>query len=333
MVVGRASAFADPRIIELAKTKFVPVTADDWYQRRRQDDEGVFFRKVADQGPRKGAGGSTRQGIYTFTADGTLLEFKNAGQDTEATYDQLQRALKKWASLPEAKRRPGAVEVPPHGRPDEKYSRMPPKDGAILKVNGRILDWKDSYYCRGTCSSIAAMKASRDFLWLTADDVRSLVPEKPETGSKFELPAGIARRIIRFHLVDNTRGEPRFWKKSEVKKNAISLAVMSRQTTPAKDIVGLRLEGIVEMKTDKNDRGYDARLAGEIRYDLLKKVIVTFDMVAVGEHWGDDSVTNGGNRPGKSLYGVAFQLADPTQASQRVSPQAARDWGMYLGKD
>ena len=41
------------------------------YQRRRQDAEGEFFRKVADQGPRKGKGGATRQGIYCFTASGS----------------------------------------------------------------------------------------------------------------------------------------------------------------------------------------------------------------------------------------------------------------------
>ena len=47
-------AFSDPEIIKLATEDFVPVTGDDWYQRRRQDAEGEFFRKVADQGPRKG---------------------------------------------------------------------------------------------------------------------------------------------------------------------------------------------------------------------------------------------------------------------------------------
>ena len=50
-MAGRVSAFADREIIRLAAEDFVPVTADDWYQRRRQDAEGEFFRKVADQGP------------------------------------------------------------------------------------------------------------------------------------------------------------------------------------------------------------------------------------------------------------------------------------------
>ena len=61
--MGRALTWADPKIIDLAQNHFIPVAADDWYQRRRQDDEGEFFRKVADQGPRKGQGGGTRQGM------------------------------------------------------------------------------------------------------------------------------------------------------------------------------------------------------------------------------------------------------------------------------
>src|SRR6478672_1245892 len=67
----------------MATEDFVPVTADDWYQRRRQDAEGEFFRKVADQGPRKGEGGSTRQGIYCLTAAGQLLNYKNAAHAAE----------------------------------------------------------------------------------------------------------------------------------------------------------------------------------------------------------------------------------------------------------
>ena len=39
-MAGRAFAFADPEIIRLAQTAFVPVSADDWYQRRRKDAEG-----------------------------------------------------------------------------------------------------------------------------------------------------------------------------------------------------------------------------------------------------------------------------------------------------
>src|SRR5688572_8479416 len=98
-------------MIRMATENFIPVTGDDWYQRRREDAEGEFFRKVANQGPRKGEGGTTRQGIYCLTADGKLLAYKNAGQDPAAMRDVLRSALKAYWRLPEAQRKPGAVQV------------------------------------------------------------------------------------------------------------------------------------------------------------------------------------------------------------------------------
>ena len=87
-------------MIRLATKEYVPATGDDWYERRRRDEEGTFFRKVADQGPRKGVGGGTRQGIYCLTASGKLLAYKNA-QDASVMREALEQGLKRWkASLP-----------------------------------------------------------------------------------------------------------------------------------------------------------------------------------------------------------------------------------------
>src|SRR5262245_23879956 len=120
-------------MIRLATDKFVPVSADDWYQRRRSDAEGEFFRKVADQGPRKGKGGSTRQGIYCFTASGKLLAYKNA-QDAKVMLETVRQALKRFEALPEVERKAGAVKVPDHGKVDARYARTPPEGGHILRA-------------------------------------------------------------------------------------------------------------------------------------------------------------------------------------------------------
>ena len=150
---------------------------------------------MASQGPRKGAGGSTRQGIYTFTADGDLLEFKNAGQDVVATRDQLERALKKWKALPSVKTKPGVVTVPEHGKLDAKYSRTPPVNGQIVKVYARILDVKDNGFCRGTCESAGGMKVFR-----CAYQQRRLcrgLRLQQEIGSRWNAAAGKQRNLAR----------------------------------------------------------------------------------------------------------------------------------------
>src|SRR5262249_54695252 len=151
----------------MATDDYVPVAADDWYQRRREDAEGQFFRSVADQGPRKGEGGATRQGIYCFTADGQLLAYKNAGQNPDVMRDTLRQGLREWQRLPEQRRKPGAVTVADPGTLDPQYARTPPPGGLIVNVYTRILDHEQGDLCRGTCSVRGGEAAARDHLWMT----------------------------------------------------------------------------------------------------------------------------------------------------------------------
>src|SRR5262249_1945889 len=151
---GRALAFSDDEIIRLATEAYVPVAADDWYQRRRDDAEGKFFRSVADQGPRKGQGGSTRQGIYVFTADGPLLAHKNAGQAPDGMRDVRRQGLRAWQKLPEERRKPGAVQVDEPGKADPRYTRPPPPGGLIVNVYTRALDRGKGEWRRGTSKAL-----------------------------------------------------------------------------------------------------------------------------------------------------------------------------------
>src|SRR4051812_39341647 len=164
-------------MIRMASQDFVPVAGDDWYERRRDDAEGEFFRKVASQGPRKGEGGSTRQGIYCLTADGKLLAYKNAGQAPDVMRETLRQGLREWARLPESRRKPGAVKVDALGRADPQYARTAPPGGLFVKVYTRILDRKGGAdeMCRGTCSTPGGDKAARDHLWLTAAEWKAMI--------------------------------------------------------------------------------------------------------------------------------------------------------------
>lgn len=75
-MLDRESTFAQPEIVELLKTKFIPVALDQAYQRRQQDREGEFYRQIAGQGPRNDFNGTT-QGFYVATPDGQLLLYNN----------------------------------------------------------------------------------------------------------------------------------------------------------------------------------------------------------------------------------------------------------------
>jgi hypothetical protein len=323
------STFADPEVIRLVRESYVPVAGDDWYQRRRQDPEGEFFRHVADQGPRKGEGGSTRQGIYLLTANGRLLAYRN-NRDPDVMRAMLQDGLRAWQKLPDDERRPGAVTVAPPGKADPRYERTPPPGGLVLNVYTRILD-RDAggRFSRGTCRVQGGAEAAHDHLWLTEAEWRSLIPAAPKAGESFPVPRRLMLRILRFHLVDNTRGEPPAWSLGQLRKAEMKLTV--QETGPAG--LKLRLDGSALLATaadpDRADRGFDVRLLGYLHYDVRRKVIDRFDVVAVGDHWGESRLTRGA-RPGRQPLGVAFGLTGGDTPADRVPPQWVREVRRYM---
>lgn len=333
-MAGRALAFSHPEIVRLAKERFVAVACDDWYQRRRNDAEGKFFRGVADQGPRDGRDGATRQGIYALTADGTLLSYRNAGQSPEATLDALRAALHQWERLPESRRAPAAVKVPDPGPLDGGYTRKPPAGGVVVNVFTRALDEMPSGDVKpsAVCKVGGGAEAARDHLWITRDECKALAPAGLTPGQSFAMPQSLALRLVRFHLVDDTRGEPPFWRARDVRRNDLQLTVASVESGTMK----LRLTGSVLLATDANagraDRGYDASVAGDLTFDLQRQALATFDVVVLGNHWGEGTFTRGA-RPGRQPLGIVFQLADGRSPGDGVPPQAARDLGEYLSAD
>jgi hypothetical protein len=316
-------------MIKLATKTYVPVAADDWYQRRRIDDEGEFFRKVADQGPRKGVGGSTRQGIYCFTASGKLLAFKNA-QNAEVMLETLKLGLRRWNALPAAERAAGAVKVPAPARVDPTYARTPPEGGLILRSYTRILDRDEKgRYSRGECERAGGDRAARDHVWLNKAEWQSLIPAEPRKGDRFGMPQAIGRRLLRFHLLDNTRGEPNAWAPGDVRQSDLTWVV--RDVTEGSIDLELTGKALLATAADpmKAARGYDVALTGQLRYDRAKKAVTRLDITAAGDHWGHGTYTRGA-RKGRTPLGVSFELVAGKQPAERIPPQGAREANAYF---
>jgi hypothetical protein len=341
-VLDRESTFSNPQVVKLLQDRFITVAADDWYERRRDDEVGKFFVGVANQGPRKGEGGSTRQGIYCFSASGKLLAFRN-NRDPETMLGEFNKALAKYDALPADERKAGAFEVPKLAAAtlDRRYTRKPPEGGIVVRVMTRALERDEAGHCK-TCTASGTSQygllTSQDHLWLTRDEWMSLLPKEATVGKSFEMPKPLAMRIARFHLVDNTRGEPPMWKSSEVGSCEMTLTVVEATATRVK----LRLDGKALLSTTgglpkgdtiaKYARGYDAALLGYLEFDRAKPAVTRFDVVALGDHWGESELTRNA-RAGRAPLGVAMQLADGKQASDAVPPQAARDRGGYFAAE
>lgn len=294
-MLDRASTFADPEIVSLLKTSFVPVAIDQAYQRQQKDTEGEFYRKIAGQGPRRDFQ-STTQGFYIATASGDLLLYNN-NRDVEKVRGLMQQKLREFAS-----RSTSGAEVSKitPAKVDPRFNLSPPDGGLVVRVRAKVLDGYEPTTDRW--KTIFQTALSRDNLWTSKSEQESLV--------NGIVPASLQERIARYHLVDNTRGEPPMWKKDEIRK--INMTLRDGQ-----------LKGAAHLETDRGDRGYKAELLGVV--EIKQGKVVRFDVVALGEFWGDGPFT-GGAPKGNFPLAISFTLADGQDVADRLPPEAARGW-------
>ena len=292
-MVDRASTFSDPQIIELLQEKYVPVAIDQWYQRKQRDAEGDFYRKVAGQGPRNDFNDTT-QGFYVATAEGQLLGFNN-NRGSERVLGLLERSLNEF--------RPGGqglAALKALTATDPRYARQPPEGGLVVRVMSKVLGGYDEPDRER--EEIFQSAIGRDNLWIRGDEHQALVEGR--------VPDSLATRIARFHLIDNTRGEPPMWAVKDIRRLELTLNEG-------------RLRGSLLLETSDGRRGYEAELLGFVESEGDK--VTRFDVVAKGQFWGEGRYTRGAPK-GKFPLAIAFKLADGQDLADGVPPQGTKGW-------
>jgi hypothetical protein len=300
--MDRASVFSDDEVIELLEKRFIPVAVDEWYHVRRKDAEGDLYRKVVYQ--REGLDPKedrTTQGLYIFHPDGRLIRGWN-NRDAAKVKRFLKEALE--AGAPSDGRELPAAE-------DPRFARSPGEGGIVVDVFTRVVeaDWTEA---RDEWQAVSRAATGRDHLWIREREAGLLAGGK--------MPEELARRIARFHLVDNTRGEPPHWSPDEIRGSEWRLI----PDGPGR----YRIEGRIALATKNQGRWYEASLGGLVESQEGK--LRRFDLVARGRFHGEGRYTRGAP-PGKFTLGIAFQLAEGPDAA-RVPPQGARDFAEYYGK-
>ncbi len=289
-MIDRASILADQRVLAQLRADYIPVAIDQANQRRQKDTEGDFYRKIASQGPRNDFRNGTTQGFYLASPDGNLLAYTN-----HRGPDRMLRTLR--TANARAVKEAEPVE---RTRTDKRYAFTAPEGSAVVRVNGKVLGGYDE--ARNRHEAIMRSAISRDNFWITADEQKVLA-----AGT---IPQAMQSRLLRYHLVDNTRGEPPMWRSGEIRNAGLRL----------KD--GL-LTGRVRFATKSGDRTYDAVLRGHLEFKGTK--LTRFDLVASGTFKGEGRYTR--NAPKKPFpYAVTFRLADMKDIADGVAPQAARGW-------
>jgi hypothetical protein len=291
-VWDRASTFADDRVVELLQTKFIPAAVDCWYLDRAKDAAGEFYKKVVSQRQPFEPGKRSTQGFYIVAADGTLLRGWN-NRNVPRMREYLEKVVKDF--------KPVESEALDAAR-DARFRRPLPDGAVVVDVYAKILEgtWSeppDEY------AKVIRAATGRDHLWILKDEIEALTAGR--------MPDRLARRIARFHLVDNTRGEPPHWSSAEIKDLRL-------------DLKDGRLTGTAKLATDK--RTFDAALTGivEVRDGRLAR----FDLVAKGAFEGEGPFTKFAP-DGPFTLGIAFTVSKGGEAS-KVPPQGARDLRGYL---
>jgi len=295
-VWDRASTFADDRVIELLREKFIPLAVDCWYYDRSKDAAGEFYKKVVSQREAFRPGVRSTQGFYAFAPDGSLLRGWN-NRNVPRMREYLEKALKDF--------KPGESEEIKGAR-DPRFARALPEGAVVVDVFTKILeaDWPPT---DDEMVKPLRVATGRDHLWILKDEVESLAAGK--------MPEKLARRIARFHLVDNTRGEPPHWDATEVGDFNLSLG-------------NGRLSGRARLLSKDKDRAFDAGLVGRIEFKDGR--LTKFDLLARGFFRGEGRYTMNGPK-GKFTLGVAFAIAREGEAA-KVAPQGARDLKDYLDR-
>jgi hypothetical protein len=289
-VLDRESTFADPEIVELLKTKFVPVALDQWYTRRQQDTEGEFYRKIAAQGPRNDFTRTT-QGLYIADPAGKLIAFNN-NRGPERIRALLHRAIAEYS--------PPTVEPLAAETIDRKFNPQLPDGALVLRSSAKVLSGYEPTEDRWR--QIFQNAVSRDNVWVTEEEQQQLLSGR--------VPRSLALRIARFHLVDNTRGEPPTWRVDEVRKLEVSVEQG-------------QLHGSIHLETDDHRRGFEAELTGAI--DRTGGAITRFDILVEGQFWGTGTYTMEPPQ-GKFPLSIAFRLADGSDIADAIPPHASRGW-------
>lgn len=334
-MLGRALGFSDPEVIRILKENFIPVVGDDWYQRRRKDDVGKFFRSVVDQTWKAGKwddnGGDNRQGIYCFTPSGRMLtEMKNIGANPAELRGLLQGAVASWNRLSADDRRPGAVQVGAVAF-DPGFHRPVPPNTLVLREYQRALrrsaDGKLSAH--DFTFHEAPVWAQRDRAWVLESEWKAMVPSAPVAGATVEIPAALKSRLIRYHFVEALIGEPGTWAPQHLLSAPLKLTVNSVSEAS----IRFHLEGPVQLATGLDPAaarcGLDGNVAGVLTYNRAKKAFDRFDLVLVADCWGALNGHNAVSREGRNPVGFVFELGTGADVDN-VPPQGARVLQSYL---
>lgn len=294
--MDRGSVFSDPQIIARLKSEFIPVVGNTHeIQNGRSRARDWFMGMAALVNPRV-KDNVTAQGFYVAGPDGTPYGFNN-NRSVERVSRLMDNALKDWRAKPPRPIEIGAEELA------TPYAPKLPDGGLSARVFARISPLPPG------CGELNKAPA-QDHMWIYPAESAAIASAKPGADGSIQLPATLVTRIVRFHLVDNVRGEPDFWGPAEIVRSDF-VARRSRSDGP------VLFSASYSMRTSDGGRGMEGRLEG--RFDIASGKVSSFKAYGEAQAWGAGTYTPD-PPPGRFPIKFAF-LTVSDAVSKAVPPQ------------
>jgi hypothetical protein len=309
---------------------FVALALDTYFRGNSQELE--FCQKVR-------AGGNhlvvATAGGRTLSKDGLRLRKRD-----------LESVLQEYARLPKEQRTP-PLEDTARAQPAKRAVPQPPAKGLIIRGyctflrrddKGRVVRAAEYYYKENPDRWLAETQS--DLLWLTESEWKSAIPADPRPGDRREVAQAIQKRFYSTIAIEYMDGSVN---SLPTRKNTMTLTV--ERVDDGKIVQ--RLDGYAHLGKERDDklrskphtRGCEVRVLGYVHYDRKKKAIVRFDLVGVGQAWGNKMDYIGreirlGQYPW--MYGIACELVTGDTPQDRIPPYNLLHYnstGPYFGKN
>lgn len=279
-------------MIKILQTQVIPAVGNTHELQNQKFEASKWFMEMATSVNSRVKDGVTAQGFYVAGADGKGYGFNN-NRTPDRVIDFLQRGMAGFKKDPPAK-----VEITDDAV-NSKFARVADPSVSILQVYSRIKPMPQG------CDELN-QNIGREFLWIYPEEIQAI--------RENSLPSSLSRRLVRFHLVDNIRGEPEMWKPGEIKRSDFSLKRLGSNR--------YAITGSFSMNAGA--RGLEGTLEAEMTLHPKEDRIAGFKGFASTTAWGAGAYTP---RPPAGKFPILFAIVPATADYAKVTPPTGALYG------
>lgn len=264
---------------------------------------------LREQLKQHGDEGNTAQGLYVVGADGKFYGWIN-NHDIGEVRKFLEHGITQFRSEPSQTVQVSQSEI------NEKFSMAPSPTTSVVRIYTRIRPVPAG-------ADVLNNGIGRDHLWVLEREVQQISDPSHDDGRLFSLPSPLVARLVRYHLIDNVRGEPDMWSGEEIAKSNFSARYIGSNATGKT----YEFRGDFAQRKKNNKRGSQGNIYGRFEIANNRSMLTSFRAYAQMQAWGASRFTPGA--PSGTFPMVVCMIETHDDVSKVVPPQAMYEWPDY----